>query len=124
VDDSRFVRTIIKVHLVSRKFAFDEASDGLEALALLETSPADLVIVDEDMPGMDGLTFIRRVRASDAPRIRDVPIILLTGIDLERLQEEALEAGASAFLRKPVSSAGLLEIVGRLLPPRAGAGAP
>jgi two-component system chemotaxis response regulator CheY len=124
VDDSRFVRTIIKVHLVSRKFTFEEAGDGAEALALLEASPPDLVIVDEDMPGMDGLEFIRRVRAFEAESIRNIPIILLTGLEQDDLRAEALAAGATAFLRKPVSSAGLLEVVARLLPPAAGNATP
>jgi two-component system, chemotaxis family, chemotaxis protein CheY len=120
VDDSRFVRTIIKVHLVARKFAFAEASDGAEALALFEVTSPDLVIVDEDMPGMDGLAFIRHVRESKSDKARNTPIILLTGVEHEDLQAAALAAGATAFLRKPVSSAGLLEVVAELLPPVTG----
>jgi two-component system, chemotaxis family, chemotaxis protein CheY len=117
VDDSRFVRTIIKVHLVARKFVFLEAGDGLEGLMLLESSRPDLVIVDEDMPGMDGLAFIRHIRASETDALRTVPIILLTGLEQEELRAEALGAGANAFLRKPVSNAGLLTVVAELLPP-------
>jgi len=119
VDDSRFVRTLIKVHLVARKFTFVEAGDGEEALAVLEANVPDLIIVDEDMPAMDGLAFIRAVRSSHKPALLQVPIILLTGLEKDDLQSEAIQAGASAFLKKPVSSAGLVEVVGQLLPPAA-----
>lgn len=116
VDDSKIVRTFIKVHLVKRKFAFLEAADGDEALALANDAHVDLVIADLHMPNKDGLSLLRDLRGSEQANLRDVPVILLTGEELAEFAERATEAGATAFLNKPVSNAGLLEVVERVLP--------
>jgi two-component system chemotaxis response regulator CheY len=116
VDDSAFIRTIIKVHLVQRKFCFLEAGTGEEALTLLDTAAPDLIIADMGMPGMDGVAFVRRVRSFEDPGVSELPIIVLTSDESDEHRREALEAGANDYLTKPVSSAGLVEAVGRLLP--------
>ena len=68
------------------------------------------------MPRMDGISLTREIRGTDREDLRGVPIILLTGADLEEATR-ADEAGVSACLGKPVNSAGLVETVSRLLPP-------
>ena len=78
------------------------ASNGMEALALLEAAVADLILSDIAMPQMDGLTLLRRVRSDQ--RFVDVPFVLLTTSVLDQHRLEAREGGADGYLQKPVSS--------------------
>jgi two-component system chemotaxis response regulator CheY len=116
VDDSPLIRSVIKIYLRDSPYEFLEASDGQRALSVLEQVEVDLVIVDFNMPVMNGLVFLEKVRGADAPKVRTVPVIFLTGDSDPDLVERAIGAGADAFLTKPVTSAGLLETVRRLLP--------
>jgi CheY-like chemotaxis protein len=115
VDDSPTHRSVLKVFLSGHDLTFVEAENGVKALAALEATPIDLAIVDINMPEMDGVTFIRRVRAAIRYEISALPIILLTGEKDRTHVAEALRAGADECLKKPVSSAGVLEIVRKLL---------
>jgi CheY-like chemotaxis protein len=89
------------------------AANGLEALALLQREPADLVLSDIAMPQMDGLTFLRQVRADG--RFGDLPFVLLTTSVLDQHRVEARESGANGFLQKPVSSWELEAMIDKLL---------
>ncbi len=75
-------------------------ADGHEALEWLRHEPVDLVLADYSMPAMDGLTFTRRFRR--LPQHRDVPLIFVTISDEKEVRLDALEAGATDFLNKPV----------------------
>jgi two-component system, chemotaxis family, chemotaxis protein CheY len=107
VDDSATVRTIVKVYLTGLPFEFLEAGNGIEALELLKTRRVDLVIADVNMPGMDGVTFLQRLRASADPELRKLRVILLTGEQSEDIRSRGVLAGANAFVRKPVSNTDL-----------------
>jgi CheY-like chemotaxis protein len=114
VDDSGTTRAVIKVHLTGRSLEFTEAQNAEQGLKM--TSGVQLVIADINMPGgMDGLEFVRKLRAHADQAIRKLPIILLTGDKSEELREKGLKAGANAFVHKPVSSARLVEVVDKLL---------
>ena len=77
----------------------------------------DLIIADVNMPGgMDGLEFVRRVRSNERTLVRQVPIVLLTGGKAPDLEARGLQAGASEFVRKPVSIDALASVVRRHLP--------
>jgi len=116
VEDSNTIRHILKVYLMKLKLDFLEADRAEQGLRLLSTQPVDLVIADVTMPGgMDGLEFVRRVRASEFTRVRQVPIVLLTGGKAPDLEAKALEAGASEFVRKPVSIDSLAAVARRHL---------
>jgi len=115
VDDSDTIRHIIKLYLTKLKLELLEADRAEGGLRLLGTSPVDLVIADFNMPGMNGLEFVRRVRANERPEVRRVPIVLCTGGKAPELERRALEAGASEFVRKPVSSGVLTAVVRRHL---------
>ncbi|HLM47274.1 MAG TPA: response regulator [Myxococcaceae bacterium] len=115
VDDSDTIRHIIKLYLAKLKLELLEADRAEAGLRLLSTSPVDLVIADFNMPGMNGLEFVRRVRATARPEVGRVPILLCTGGKAPELERRALEAGASEFVRKPVSSATLTAVVRRHL---------
>lgn len=92
----------------------DVAADGREAVAALESLPYDLVLMDVNMPEMDGLEATRAVRAfpPDAPN-RSVPIVAMTALAMEGDREMCLEAGMDDYLPKPVTPASLTELLER-----------
>ncbi|WNG54129.1 response regulator [Archangium gephyra] len=115
VDDSDTIRHILKVYLMKLKLDFLDADRADRGLWLLGANPVDLVIADFNMPGMSGLDFVRHVRADTRHEVSRVPLLLLTGGKAPDLEQRALQAGASEFVRKPVSSSALSAVVRRLL---------
>jgi DNA-binding response OmpR family regulator len=107
VEDSSTTRALIKVFLVGHNFDYIEAKDGLEGLAMARSQTPDIIIVDLKMPGMDGFTFCRKVRQER--RLHKTPVIVLTGTKGEKIAEEALKAGASVFMTKPIDGTALAE---------------
>jgi PAS domain S-box-containing protein len=101
-------------------------TDGRAALAAHAAELFDLVIMDVQMPEMDGLEAARAIRATEAARgdaeRGRVPIIALTAHAMKTDEARCLDAGMDAYLSKPVSSAALAEAMDRLLPARAAAG--
>ncbi|HZI10184.1 MAG TPA: response regulator [Myxococcus sp.] len=116
VDDSPTVRNIVKIYLMNLKVSTVEADDAARALQILRLVPVSLVIADINMPGMDGITFVKEVRASQMPAVRSVPILLLTAEKNADLRQRGTEAGANAFIQKPVSHHELTETVRQFLP--------
>jgi CheY-like chemotaxis protein len=110
VDDDPDCLATLSAVLVDEGYDVVEASDGQEAVALAAVDRAiDLVLSDVRMPVMDGveaLAHIKRLRA-------EVPVILVTAYAVEESQEQALEEGAYAVLRKPVDLHNLLRVVAR-----------
>ncbi|WNG32941.1 response regulator [Archangium violaceum] len=116
VEDSNTIRHILKIYLMKLKLDFLDADRAERGLELLQTHPVHLVIADVNMPGgMDGLEFVRRVRASAREPMRQLPIVLLTGGKAPDLEARGLQAGASEFVRKPVSIDALASVVRRQL---------
>lgn len=123
VEDSHTIRHILKVYLLKLNLDFLDAGGAELGLRLLETHRVDLVIADVNMPGgMDGLEFVRQTRASERERVRRVPIVLLTGGKAPDLESRGLRAGASEFVRKPVTIDALEAVVRRHLSPPEGQG--
>jgi CheY-like chemotaxis protein len=110
VDDSLLVSEAMQMILQSEGFIVDAAYDGLHALALLKQSIPDIVITDVVMPDMDGLEFIRAVRAINP----DVPILAISGMGPEGGKlylKQAEKLGADMTLSKPVNRERFLEAV-------------
>jgi two-component system, chemotaxis family, chemotaxis protein CheY len=109
VDDNAFMRKIVRDLLseVGVKHAI-EAGDGIEGLDAVRRAAPDLVILDWDMPYLDGFQFVRIVRTPGLFPYADLPIIMLTGYGATRLVLEAERLGVNEFLTKPVSSKALL----------------
>jgi DNA-binding response OmpR family regulator len=117
VDDSPVVRNLLRMTVRPLGFAVVEAADGRDGLDLLREKRFDLVITDSDMPRMDGLEFIRRVRGDE--RLRDLPVVMLTAREDAEERFLALEAGADAFLTKDVSPSVVRRCIQALMRPGA-----
>ena len=102
VDDSRIMRNIVKNTFTELKIPsqFLEAENGQKAYQLLETNKIDLVLLDWNMPEMDGMEFLKKVRAM--PDYKDLPIIMVTSESAKYNVVEALQAGATDYIVKPV----------------------
>jgi two-component system chemotaxis response regulator CheY len=112
VDDSASVRQMVKFTLADAGYAVIEAVDGEDALTKL-ASPVNLVITDLNMPNLDGIGLIRKVRAN--PACKGVPIIMLTTESQEARKQEGKAAGATGWIVKPFTTQQLLAVVKRLL---------
>lgn len=115
VDDSVSMRQLIAWTLRSAGYHVIEAADGADALAQAGANDVDLVITDQNMPGMDGLALTRSLRA-DA-RLRDVPVLILSTDDDPDLKQAARSAGATGWLTKPFEPQRLLEVIRKVAPP-------
>jgi CheY-like chemotaxis protein len=109
-------------YLERRHYRLTLAGSGAEVLALARQNPPDLVLMDIQMPDMDGLEAIRALRAGPEPRLARVPIIALTGLAMPGDREHCLNAGANAYLSKPVSLKQLAETIEALLAERGNTG--
>jgi CheY-like chemotaxis protein len=107
IEDSPTTRAVIKVYLVGHHLDFFEAGNGTDGLKLAKAQKPNVVVVDLKMPGMDGFTFCRTLRA-DA-HFKATPIILLTGSKGDEIKREALAAGATFFMTKPIDGPALAE---------------
>jgi two-component system chemotaxis response regulator CheY len=110
VDDASLVRLYYKSALQPAGFRVEEALNGIEAIEkLLEMpEPVDLLIVDINMPQMDGLTFLRLLRQKPLP-LAAIPVLVTSTESGENDFAAAREAGANYFLTKPVSPEALVE---------------
>ena len=99
VDDSISVRKYISVFLESKKFKVYTASNGLEAINVLNEKPVDMIITDLEMPVMHGYELISRVRSSD--KHKNMPIVVLTSRGGVKHKNKAEEIGADGYLVKP-----------------------
>ncbi|HYT13685.1 MAG TPA: HD domain-containing phosphohydrolase [Candidatus Nitrosopolaris sp.] len=109
VDDSKSIRTVIEVCLTGIECEIRFASNGVSALAMIEADPPDLVLLDVNMPGMDGYEVCRRIRADS--RLRLLPVVMITARSHRHDRVKALEYGADDFMTKPFER---VELVARV----------
>jgi len=100
-DDDPILREFACVHLATPEVTLDTAGDGAEALQKLLESHFDLVLVDLDMPVMDGFELIGRMRAHKS--LRHVPVVVVTGREDMAAIDRAFQAGATSFVVKPLN---------------------
>ena len=104
VDDEQYMRKVVRTMLLSvGVHNVHEAADGPAGLELIRRIAPDVVILDWQMPGMDGPAFVRMVRSPATFPFPNVPIILLTGHGERSRVVEAVKIGVNEFLLKPVS---------------------
>lgn len=111
VDDSSYARHILKNALEKGGYEVVQASNGSEALQLIQTEKPMLVTLDLLMPDIQGQELLQRIKTS----YPELKAIIVTADIQEDTRRELLQAGADEFLNKPVSSDALLEAVSRLL---------
>ena len=107
VDDDRDILAAERQVLVEHGFTVREAHDGAEALIAMAEDPPAMIILDVQMPGIDGPTFARELRT----RLRHIPLVIVTGVADPR--READRCNAEAYLAKPFHADDLLRLVRR-----------
>lgn len=120
VDDEHYIRKVIRTLLVTNGVRYiQEASDGLAGIEAIKTAVPDIVLLDWEMPGLDGAGFMRVVRSPETFPHPDIPVIMLTAHGEKSRVMEAVRLGIHEYLLKPVSSQALLSrIVAILTNPR------
>ncbi|TME10202.1 MAG: response regulator [Chloroflexi bacterium] len=109
VDDGEMNRALVEAYLGDLDCRIRTAEDGPTALAAIDAESPDLVLLDVQMPGMDGYEVCRRIKAR--PRGRLLPVVMITALDHPKDRVLALEAGADDFMSKPVDR---VELVARV----------
>jgi len=108
VDDSLFIRHFIKTSLSHVKIeTIIEAEDGYEAIEMYLTHKPDLVLLDINMPNMNGIDALRAIRAYD----NKAKVIMISSMHTSKLIEECKALGASAYMQKPIQRLQLEDII-------------
>jgi CheY-like chemotaxis protein len=122
IEDDAMNRRVVRDMLSVADVEMSEAADAETGLAMLDSQPFDLILMDLRMPGMDGLTAVRKIRArGDA--VAQAPIIVVTADTSMDLQERCRAAGADDLLRKPVAMTLLFDAIARAISERPSAAA-
>ena len=114
VDDSKTMRDMVSFTLKSAGFDVVEAEDGAKALDLLARTAVDAIITDINMPNMDGVTLVRRLRAQQ--RFKATPILILTTEGGDDKKAQGRSAGATGWIMKPFVPEKLLQVLNKVCP--------
>jgi len=112
VDDSVSVRQSTRFILEQGGYTVIEASDGLEALKVMASTKPNLVITDVNMPNMDGITLVKKIRETSGHKF--TPILVLTTESQSSVVEEGKKAGATGWIVKPFNGEKLMDTVRRV----------
>src|SRR5947207_1093040 len=99
VDDTRENRTLLERMLSVQGYVVETADDGETALEYIARDAPDIVLLDVQMPGLDGFEVCRRVKSDPATRL--TPVVLITGLSDRRSRIQGIDAGADDFINKP-----------------------
>ena len=113
VEDNIDNRTLVRRILLSEDYKLIEATNGAEALQVLENTKPDLILMDINMPDMDGYTLTAKIKAR--PGYERVPILALTANVMRGDKEKTLEAGCDGYIQKPLDIDQLIKEVERFL---------
>ncbi|QID18277.1 response regulator [Nitrogeniibacter mangrovi] len=113
VDDSASIRQMVSFTLKSAGYEVVEAADGQEGLDKAKTRAFNLVLTDQNMPRMDGLTLIKSLRGM--ANYRSVPILMLTTESSDAMKSQGRAAGATGWLVKPFDPNKLIEVVKKVI---------
>jgi CheY-like chemotaxis protein len=114
VEDNEANRLLAGAVLERAGHRVEMAGNAQEALDRLATASPDLILMDVQMPGMDGLTLTRRLKGDT--RTADIPVIALTALAMTGDREKTLEAGCSGYISKPINTRTFATEVARFLP--------
>lgn len=113
VDDNPVNLKLIRVLLQGEGYDVRTAADAEEALGLLERFSPEIILMDIQLPGMDGLTLTRRLKAS--PATRDIVVLALTAYAMKGDEQRVLDAGCDGYVAKPVDTRTLPQVVATYL---------
>ena len=113
VEDDEMNRDMLSRRLIKREYEVVIATDGEQGVAMASSETPDIILMDMSLPGIDGWTATRQVKADEATRA--IPVIALTAHAMAGDREKAMEAGCDDFDTKPVELARLLGKIEALL---------
>ncbi len=113
VDDSESLRQVVNIALSGAGYRVIEAKDGVQGIEMLDGSKVHLIISDVNMPNMNGIDFVKKVKT--LPKYKFTPVIMLTTESQQYLMDESKKAGAKAWMVKPFRPEQMLEAVSKLL---------
>lgn len=113
VDDSASIRQMVAFTLKGAGYDVVEAEDGQQGLDKARASSVNLVLTDQNMPKMDGLTLVKSLRGM--PQYAATPILMLTTESSDAMKAQGKAAGATGWLVKPFDPAKLLEVVKKVI---------
>jgi two-component system chemotaxis response regulator CheY len=113
VDDSASIRQMVAFTLKSSGYEVVEAVDGVDGLEKAKAKTFNLILSDQNMPRMDGLTMIKSLRAM--PQYKTVPILVLTTESSDAMKQAGRAAGATGWLVKPFDPQKLIEVVKKVI---------
>ena len=114
VDDSSSLRQMVAFTLKSSGFDVIEAIDGQDAIEKLGDRRVDLVLTDQNMPRMDGITLVKHLRS--LPQFKTTPILILTTESSDEMKQAGRAAGATGWLVKPFDPRKLVDVIRKVLP--------
>jgi len=117
VEDNPDNRMLVKRILTAENYKLLEATNAVQAINLLETTTPDLILMDINMPDMDGYTLTTRIRSM--PGLERVPILALTANVMRGDKEKTLEAGCDGYIQKPLDVDQLIKEIEKFLARRA-----
>ncbi|HEY6513844.1 MAG TPA: response regulator [Burkholderiaceae bacterium] len=113
VDDSASMRQMVSFTLKNAGFTVIEAVDGQDAWEKANARDLHLVLTDQNMPRMDGISLTRKLR--ETARFKTTPILILTTESSDEMKQKGRAAGATGWLVKPFDPAKLIEVIGKVL---------
>jgi CheY-like chemotaxis protein len=114
VDDFDDTRLLLRTWLERKGFLVIEAEDGNEAVALAESKGPDLIIMDLEMPELDGLAATRKIR--NMKGLENVPVLAVSAYGAEQFREDALAAGCNEYVSTPFEPEALEKLIRSLIP--------
>jgi CheY-like chemotaxis protein len=112
-EDNAVNRELLRELLEGRGYVVNEATNGLEALEMMAESKPDALLLDLNMPILDGFSTLKEIRQD--PRLTSLPVMAVTASAMRGDQEKALQAGFDSYLSKPIESSVLYAELARIL---------
>ena len=113
VDDSPSMREMLAAVLRDSGYQVVEAEDGVKALEVAKSRPVDVVLTDQNMPNMDGLSLVKNLRS--LPAYQDTPIMMLTTESSAEMKQKGRDAGATGWMVKPFDPDKLVRMLKALI---------
>ena len=118
IEDHPDNMTLVRRVLQSENYTLIEACTGLQGILLAETEEVDLILLDVNLPDIDGYEVARRLRASKKTRLAEIPIVAVTANAMRGDDAKILESGCNFYLSKPINIQELIDTVEGLLETR------